>query len=119
MALIKCNRSVLEEEQRGMCDQGWPYVVHHLLKSLAERTPTNSRCTFPVWEGKLADVGDHPILLHHGVGYLGHLLQVILCSWAGETDTMLASSEMSAPAAHPAQTDVTLVKTPVQTTCSG
>lgn len=87
-------------------------MVHHLLKSLAEWAPTNSSCTLQVREGELPNAGHHPILLHHGVGYLGHLLQVILCSWAGERDAMLASSELSAREAHPAQTQIPLAKRP-------
>jgi len=71
-------------------------MVHHLLKPLAERAPTDSSCALQVREGELPDAGHHPVLLHHGVGQLGHLLQVILCSWAGETDAMLANSEPSA-----------------------
>lgn len=91
-------------------------MVHHLLKSLAERAPTNSSCTLHVREGELPNAGHHPILLHHGVGDLGHLLQVILCSWAGERDAMLASSELSAREAHPAQTRILLVERPQEPT---
>lgn len=68
-------------------------MVHHLLKPLAERAAANSRSTLEVREGELPDAGHHPVLLHHGVGDLGHLLQVILCSCTRETDAMLAGSE--------------------------
>lgn len=95
-----------------MCNQGWPYMIHHLLKSLAERASTNSSCSLQVWEGELPNAGHHPILLHHGVGYLGHLLQVILCSWVRETDAMLASSKLSVRGTHPAQTCLPLVERP-------
>lgn len=61
-------------------------MVHHLLKALAERAPANSNCTLPIWKGDLPNAGHHPILLHHGVGYLGHPLQVILRSWVRQTE---------------------------------
>lgn len=77
----------------GRCNQEWPYVVHHLLESLAERAPTDASCALPLREGDLPDAGHHPVLLHHGVGDLGHLLQVILGSCTRETDAKLASSE--------------------------
>lgn len=85
-------------------------MVHHLLQALAEGAPADARGTLWVWEGDLPDAGHHPVLLHHGVGDLGHLLQVILCSWAGKTHTLLASSQLSAQKAHPAQTHVLPVK---------
>lgn len=62
-------------------------MVHHLLQALAEGAPADARGALCVREGDLPDAGHHPILLHHGVGNLGHLLQVILCSWAENTHT--------------------------------
>lgn len=67
-------------------------MVHHLLKSLAERAPTNSRGTLHIWEGELPDAGHHPVLLHHGVGDFGHLLQVVLGSCMEETRRLPALS---------------------------
>lgn len=78
-------------------------MVHHLLESLAERAPTDTSCALQLREGDLPDAGHHPILLHHGVGDLGHLLQVILGSCARETDAKLARGMRGA---HPAQTHV-------------
>lgn len=77
-------------------------MVHHLLQALAEGAPADARGALCVREGDLPDAGHHPILLHHGVGNLGHLLQVILCSWAENTHThtLLASSQLSARRAH-------------------
>lgn len=104
--LATSQRSAESKEQKETLSPGWPYVVHHLQQALAEGAPADARGTLGVWEGDLPDAGHHPILLHHGIGNLGHLLQVILCSWAGKTHTLLASSQLRAGRAHPAQTHV-------------
>lgn len=76
-------------------------MVHHLLQALAEGAPADARGTLWVREGDLPDAGHHPILLHHGVGNLGHLLQVILCSWEGKPHTH-CWSVLSSVQEHPA-----------------
>ena len=56
-------------------------MVHLLLQTLAERTPSNGTLLLRLWERDLADAVTHAVLLHHGVGHTGHLTQVILSSW--------------------------------------
>lgn len=56
------------------------YMVHHLLKPLAEGALTNPEGALQLWERKMPNAGHHSILLHHRIGYLGHLPQVIFCS---------------------------------------
>lgn len=56
-------------------------MVHLLLESLAEWSPSNTALLFRIWEGHLAHTGNHAILLHHGVGHAGHLPQVILSTY--------------------------------------
>lgn len=56
-------------------------MVHLLLESLAEWSPSNTPLILRVREGHLAQTGNHAILLHHGVGHTGHLPQVILSTY--------------------------------------
>lgn len=58
-------------------------MVHHLLKALAERTPSDACDTLlGLREGDRPNAGCHPKLLHHGVGDAGDLPQVVLCPWS-------------------------------------